>query len=159
MSTVTFVLAVVIGACATMALPHLLIGIKHRGRQNLLFAIGGFVHLYLGTGRFWLGISGCGVRFATLVINFAAPPNLNFREITALGHLNFFGDTVTIPEGVGSPWTHLSELSSLLILAFVVDATLALWRRGGRENRRRGALVGGSIALFIVLAASLSALV
>ena len=201
MSMVTFVWAAVIGACATMALPHLLIGIKHRAWQNLFFALAalsvagiacgelaimhsatteqigraqqwvhvpifflavaivGFVHLYFGTGRLWLGIAGCVVRFATLVINFAAPPNLNFREITALRHLNFLGDTVTMPEGVGSPWTHLSELSSLLILAFVVDATLALWRRGGRENRRRAAVVGGSITLFIVLAAGLSALV
>jgi two-component system sensor kinase FixL len=184
-----------------MALPHLLIGIRHRAWQNLFFALAalsvagiacgelaimhsatteqigraqqwvhvpifflavaivGFVYLYFGTGRLWLGISGCVVRFATLVINFAAPPNLNFREITALRHLNFLGGTVTMPEGVDSPWTHLSELSSLLILTFVVDATLALWRRGGRDNRRRAAVVGGSIMLFIVLAAGLSALV
>ena len=201
MSMVTFVWAAVIGACATMALPHLLIGSKHRAWQNLFFALAalsvagiacgelaimhsvtteqlgraqqwvhvpifflavaivGFVHLYFGTGRLWLGISGCVVRFVTLVIDFAAPPNLNFRVITALRHVNFLGETVTMPEGVGSPWTHLSELSSLLILAFVVDATLALWRRGGRENRRRGAVVGGSLALFIVLAAGLSAVV
>jgi len=201
MSMVTFILALVIGACTTMALPHLLIGIKNRAWQNLFFAVAalsvagiacgelaimhsattgqigraqqvvhvpifflavvivGFIHFYFGTGRLWLGIAGCAVRFATLVINFVAPPNLNFREITALRHLNFLGDTVTIPEGVSSPWTHLSELSSLLILAFVMDATLALWRRGGRDNRRRAAVVGGSIMLFIVLAASLSAMV
>ena len=39
MSMVTFVWAAVIGACATMALPHFLIGIKHRARQNLFFAL------------------------------------------------------------------------------------------------------------------------
>ena len=39
MSMVTFVWAAVIGACATMALPHLLIGIKHRAWQNLFFAL------------------------------------------------------------------------------------------------------------------------
>ena len=198
---VTFVWAVVIGACAMMALPHMLIGIKHRAWQNLFFALAalsvagiacgelaimhsttteqigraqqwihvpifllvvaivGFVHLYFGTGRLWLGISACVVRSVTLVINFAFPPNLSFREITALRHLSFLGDTVAMPEGVGSPWTHLSELSSLLILAFVLDATLVLWLRGGRDNRRRAAVVGGSITLFIVLAAGLSALI
>jgi two-component system, LuxR family, sensor kinase FixL len=201
MSIVTFVWGAIIGACVTMALPHLLIGIRRRAWQNLFFALAalagagiagaelailqatttaqigraqqwvhvpifflaaaivGFVHLSFGTGRLWLGISGCLMRFVTLLINFAAPPNLNFRSITGLRHLDFFGDTVAMPEGVSSPWTHLSELSSLLILAFVADATLALWRRGGRENRRRATLIGGSIALFIALAAGLSALV
>jgi len=200
MSTVTFVWAVVIGACATMALPYLLIGIKDRVWQNLFFAVAalscagiacqelaimhsatteqigraqqwmqvpifffaiaivGFVHLNFGTGRLWLGIAACLVRFVCLVINFVSPPNLNFREITALRHLNFLGDTVAMPEGVGSPWTRLAELGSLLILAFVVDATLALWRRGGREERRRAAVIGGSITLFIVLAAGSFAL-
>ena len=107
MSMVTFVSAAVIGACATMALPHLLIGIKHPAWQNLFFALAalsvagiacgelaimhsatteqigraqqwmhvpifffaiaivGFVHLYFGTGRLWLGISGCVVRFVS----------------------------------------------------------------------------------------------
>ncbi len=201
MSMVTFIWAMVIGACATMALPHLVIGIKHRAWQNLFFALAalsvagiacgelafmhsmtteqigraqqwihvpifllvvaivGFVHFSFGTGRLWLGISGCVVRSVTLVINFASPPNLSFREITGLRHLNFLGDTIAMPEGVVSPWTHLSELSSLLILAFVLNATLALWRRGGRDNRRRAAVVGGSLTLFIVLAAGLSALI
>ena len=39
MGMVTFVWAVVIGACGTMALPHLLVGIRHRGWQNLFFAL------------------------------------------------------------------------------------------------------------------------
>jgi two-component system, LuxR family, sensor kinase FixL len=201
MSTVTFVWAAVIGACATMALPHLLIGIRHRAWENLFFALAalsgagiacgelaimhsttteqisraqqwihvpifllavaivGFIYLNFGTGRLWLGISGLVVRFVTLVVNFAWPPNLNFREITALRHLKVLGDIVALPESTANPWTHLGELSSLLILAFVVDATLALWRRGGREERRRAAVIGGSITLFIVLAAGQAALI
>src|SRR5262245_33492521 len=201
MSMVTFLWAVVIGACGTMAFPHLLVGIRHRAWQNLFFAlvalcvaaiaygelaimrsttteqighsqqwvhvplfflavtIVGFIYLNFGTGRLWLGISGCLIRFLALVINFAAPPNLNFREITGLRHLSFLGDKIAMPEGTANPWTSLSQLSSLLILAFVLDATLALWRRGGRENHRRATLIGGSIALFIVLAAGLSGLV
>ena len=39
MRWVTFIWAVVIGACATMALPHLLIGIKRKTWENLFFAI------------------------------------------------------------------------------------------------------------------------
>src|SRR5438034_3977208 len=39
MSLVTFIWSMVIGACATMALPHLLIGIKGKTWENLFFAI------------------------------------------------------------------------------------------------------------------------
>src|SRR6266404_8172119 len=39
MSWVTFIWATVFGACAIMALPHLLIGLKGRAWENLLFAL------------------------------------------------------------------------------------------------------------------------
>jgi PAS domain S-box-containing protein len=201
MSSVTFIWALVIGACATMALPHLLIGLKQGAWENLLFAvaalavadiaggelaimhartmeeigraqqwthlpvfflvvaIAGFVRLYFGAGRLWLGAAACGVRFVSLVINFASPPNLNFREITAVRQFNFLGETIAMPEGVASVWTRLGELSSLLLLVFVIDASITLWRRRSTENRRRAIVVGGSITLFIVLAAGWSALV
>ena len=201
MSWVTFIWAVVIGACATMALPHLLIGIKRKTWENLFFAIAalsvagigcgelaimhsrtaeeigraiqwthlpvfflvlaivGFVRFYFGTGRLWLGIAACVARLVSLVINFAFPPNLSFREITSLRQFSFLGETIAMPEGVVSPWTHLGELSSLLVLAFVVDASFTLWRRGTSEDRRQAVVVGGSITLFILVAAGLSALV
>jgi two-component system, LuxR family, sensor kinase FixL len=184
-----------------MALPHLLIGMKRRAWENLLFAIAalavagtalgelaimhsrtteeigrtqqwthvpifflvlgiiGFVRSYFGTGRLWLGIAACVMRLISLIINFASPPNLNFREITGLRHFDFLGETIAMPEGVINPWTRLGELSSLLLLAFVIDASLTLWRRGGTEACRRALVVGGSITLFIVLAAGLSALI
>ena len=195
MSSVTFIWALVLGACVTMALPHLLVGVKQRAWENLLFTVAalgvagiafgelhimhsrtpaeigravqwthvplfmiyvgiiGFVGTYFGTGRRWLGITAIGARLVSLTLNFAFPPNLNFREITGLRHLDFLGDTVAMPEGASNPWTRLGELSSLLMLAFVIDASIALWRRGGTENRRRAAIVGGSVTLFILIAA------
>jgi PAS domain S-box-containing protein len=125
----------------------------------LVLAIIGFVRSYFGTGRLWLGIAACGTRLVSLAINFAFPPNLNFREITGLRHFGFLGETVAMPEGVANPWTRLGELSSLLLLAFVIDASFTLWRRGSAEARRRAVVVGGSVTLFIVLAAGLSALI
>jgi two-component system, LuxR family, sensor kinase FixL len=201
MSWVTFIWAFVFGACATMALPHLVIGLKDRAWENLFFAVAslsvagiacgemaimysrtaeeigraiqwthlpifflvlaivGFVRSYFGTGRLWLGIAGCVARLVSLVINFAFPPNLNFREITGLRHLNFLGETIATPQGVINPWTRLGELSSLLLLTFVIDASLTLWRRGGAEARRRAVVVGGSFTFFIVLAAGMSSLI
>ncbi|HEV2842989.1 MAG TPA: PAS domain-containing protein [Chthoniobacterales bacterium] len=183
-----------------MALPHLLIGIKGRTRENLLFAaialavagiafgelavmhsqttqeisralrwthvalfvlfvgVVGFVRSYLGTGRLWLGLAICVVRALMLIINFALAPNANFREITGLRHLDFLGETVSMPLGVLGPGTTLGQLSSLLMLAFVIDASLTLWRRGSAEGRRRAMVVGGSITLFFLVASVLSAL-
>ena len=69
------------------------------------------------------------------------------------------GETIALPDGVASPWTRLAQLSSLLLLAFVVDASVALWRRGRPGDRRRAVVVGGSITVFILLAAGVSALI
>ena len=51
------------------------------------------------------------------------------------------------------------QLSNLLLVAFIVDASIALWRRGGAVARRRAALVGGSLALCVVTAGTFAALV
>ncbi len=199
MSWVTFVWAFVIGACATLALPHLLVGLKGRAWENSFFAVTalavagiafgelavmhsraieeirraqqwthvpvfllsvgvvGFVFSYFGTGRLWLGIAAVGTRLLTLIINFTSP-NLNFREITGLRRFDFLGDPIAMPIGVVNPWTHLGEISTLLMLVFVVDASIRLWRRGSAESRRRAVIIGGSITLFIVIAAGLAAL-
>src|ERR1041384_7266333 len=39
MSWITFVWAMVIGACVVMALPHLLLGLKGKARANLFFVL------------------------------------------------------------------------------------------------------------------------
>ena len=125
----------------------------------LVVALVAFVRLYFHTGRLWLGVTVCAVRFVSLVINFAFPPSLNFSEITTLRHLHFLGETVSVPVGVISPWTRLGELSSLLLLVFVIDASTSLWRQGKAESRHRALVVGGSIAFFILVAAGLTALI
>jgi PAS domain S-box-containing protein len=125
----------------------------------LVVAIVGFVRLYFGTGRLWLGVGGCVARAVSLVINFALPPNLNFRHVVSVRHVEFLGQTVSAPEGVRSSWTRLGELSSLLVLAFVVDASVALWRQGTPESRRRAVVVGGSMVVFIIIAAGIAALI
>ena len=125
----------------------------------LTVSLVGFVHFYFGTGRIWLGIAVCLVRSAALVINFIFSPALNFREITGLRAVPFLGETVSTPIGVMSPWTHLGELSSLLLLVYVVDASIALRRQGNSEKRQRAIIVGGSIALFILLATGGTALI
>ena len=123
----------------------------------LLVSIVWFVRLYLRAGRPWLAWSICGLRTVVLILNFLFTPNLNFREITSLRHLSWWGgEAVSAPVGVPNPWTLIGQLSVLLLLVFFVDATITVWRRG---ERRRALIVGGSSIAFITLALGQSALV
>src|SRR5712675_1977027 len=141
MSWVTLIWAAIVGACVTMALPHLLIALKQRSRVNLMFvlaalsvagvafgeltmmhsqtveqigralqwshlfvfflvlAVTGFVHLYFRSGRLWLGLAACLARLVAVIVNFALPPNVNYRVITGLRPLRFLGEWVALPEG------------------------------------------------------------
>jgi PAS domain S-box-containing protein len=123
----------------------------------LIVSVVWFVRLYLRAGRPWLAWSVCGLRTVALVLNFLLTPNLNYREITSLRHLSWWGgETVSAPVGVPNPWTLVGQLSVLLLLIFLVDATITVWRRG---DRRRALIVGGSAIAFIALSLGQTALV
>ena len=104
-----------------------------------------FVRLYLRAGRWWLAWVVVGVRTLSLILNFIFSPNINYREITALRHIPFIGESVSVAEGVPNPWMLVAQLSLLLLVIFVMDATISVWRRG---DRRQALIVGGSILLF-----------
>ena len=123
----------------------------------LIVSLVWFVRLYLRAGRQWLAWSVCGLRTLTLVLNFLFTPNITYREIRSLRHLSWWGgETVSAPVGVANPWTLVGQLSALLLLIFLVDATITVWKRG---DRRRGLIVGGSGIFFIALALGQPALV
>ncbi len=118
-----------------------------------------FVRLHFQAGRLWLSHATWIVRLGATAFNFISPPHLFYRKLTGLRHADFFGATITVAEGVPSPWLWLSQLSVLLLLIFVADAALALWRRGGDVDRRRAVVIGGSLTFFILLAGALMAVV
>lgn len=118
-----------------------------------------FVRLHFQAGRVWLAHAAWIVRLAGVVFNFARPPQLFYREIRGLRQVDFFGASITVADGVPSSWLWLSQLSVLLLLTFVADASLTLWRRGGSIERRRALVIGGSLSLFILAAGVLMALV
>lgn len=125
----------------------------------LVYSVVGFVQLRFRTGRVWLAYTVCGSRGLITVINFLVEPNVNYRQITALRHLTMpWGETITAAEGVPSPWAGVVFLSVLLTIAFIVDASLTLWRRGGSDNRRRATSLGGSFTFFALVAAGSASL-
>src|SRR6059058_2091283 len=104
-----------------------------------------FVHLYLKAGRQWLAWTVVGVRTLSLILNFIFWPNINFRQMTPLRHVSFLGESVSVAAGVPNPWMLVAQLSLVLLVIFVMDATIAVWRRG---DRRQALMVGGSILFF-----------
>src|SRR5256886_9077151 len=115
----------------------------------IIASLVGFVRLYLKAGRRWLAWTIVGVRTLSLILNFIFSPNINYREITALRHISFLGESVSVAAGVPNPFMLVAQLSLLLLVIFVTDATITAWRRG---DRRQALVVGGSIVLFVVVA-------
>ena len=116
----------------------------------------GFVLFHLKAGRWWLAVATCGVRTAALIANFQAEVNLNFSEITGLKQVPFLGNTVVIPEGVANPWMLLGHLTFVLMILFIGDAMITLWRRG---DRQQAIIFGSSIVFFIIVAPLHAALI
>ncbi len=119
-----------------------------------------FVQFYLRAGRLWLAWSACAMSSLALILNFFCSPNLSYSQIGAVRQLELFGSaTVSVPQGILSWWTTVGEDSSLLLLVFVVDASITLWRRGNRAGRHRAVIVGGSVAIFVMIRAGHTAMV
>ena len=118
-----------------------------------VLSILGFVHSYLDAGRLWLAYAVAGTRLGALVLNFTTGANINFREVTAIDPVSLWGAVVSAPVGMTSPWTVVPQLSNVLLLAFIIDASASLWRRGDPVQRRRALLVGGSLVFCVATVA------
>ncbi|HUA39194.1 MAG TPA: PAS domain S-box protein [Candidatus Sulfopaludibacter sp.] len=114
----------------------------------IVVALVGFVRFYLRAGRPWLGWTVCGLRTVALLLNFLTGQNLNYREVTGLRHIEFFGESISVAAGLVNSWMLIGQFSLLLLLVFVADAMLTVWRRG---DRRQALVTGGSIMLWVLV--------
>jgi two-component system, LuxR family, sensor kinase FixL len=122
----------------------------------LVLSLVAFTRLYLRAGRSWMALSACALQTLTVILNFLFTPNLYFREITAVRHLSWGGEMVSIPVGTPNPWSLLNQVTLLLLFVFFLDATITVWRRGDRE---RALIVGGTTTFFGAIVAAQFALV
>jgi C4-dicarboxylate-specific signal transduction histidine kinase len=110
-----------------------------------------FIRYYLGTGSLWLLGTVVTLRVFVLIFNFLVDPNFNFREITSLGTMRFLGEDVSVVgASVMRSWQWLAGASMLLLIAFVFDAAVRTYLRGGRERRRKALVVGLGIGIPMV---------
>jgi signal transduction histidine kinase len=111
-----------------------------------------FVHLFLGTGRLWLLWTIVAARVAMLVGNYFAHPTFAWREIVALRHVTFLGEQVSVAGPIVlRSWHVVSLVSNALLIAFIADAALRAWRRGGAEGQRKALVVAGGVGLPLTL--------
>ena len=69
----------------------------------IILALVGFVLLRLRAGRLWLAWSICILRTCSLLLDFLVGQNLNYLEVVRLRHIPFFGESVSVAEGVLIP--------------------------------------------------------
>ncbi len=120
----------------------------------------GFVHFYFGAGRSWLAWAASGFRLAGLALNFLTGVNVNFLAVSSLEPVAFWGGAVVAgPVGVVNPWAIVPQIGNLILLMFVIDAAITLWRRGGSDARRRAVVVGGSLVACVAAVAGFAALI
>ena len=121
----------------------------------LLVSIVWFTRFHLRAGWPWLGWAVIATRILMLVMNIFSPPTINFRVITGLHRVSFLGETIFTPEGVLNPWANVGKLSSVLLLIFLITATVEVSRR----KKRVDLFLSGSLMFFITAAALHAALV
>jgi PAS domain S-box-containing protein len=64
-----------------------------------------------------------------MIISFLQPVNLNYSEITSLQSVTLLGESIAVATSTPNPWMLLGNLSNLLVIVFVFDATVSVWRR------------------------------
>jgi two-component system, LuxR family, sensor kinase FixL len=116
----------------------------------------GFVSFYMKAGRPWLAWATCGLRTFVLLPNFLVGQNINYLEISALRRIPFLGESVSVADGVPNPWMLVAQLSLVLLIIFVGDASITTWRRG---DRQKALMIGGSIVLFVLVGLAESTLI
>lgn len=114
----------------------------------IFVSIVGFILAYLRTGCHWLAVAVISLRTVTVGMNFLLDPNINYREITGLREVRYLGDSAAMAIGRPNPMMLVAQIALLLLLIFVLDASVRAWRQG---EKRRVLLTGGSISFFVAM--------
>jgi PAS domain-containing protein len=110
-----------------------------------------FVRLQFRAGRLWLLWTFIAMRCVILLVTFTTAGSFNFERVDSIARISFLGDEVTtVGSAVASRWQWLGSASFLLLMAYLVDAAITLWRGGTGEARRMAINIGSASFLFIL---------
>ncbi|HTL72746.1 MAG TPA: ATP-binding protein [bacterium] len=111
----------------------------------MVISVVGFVRTFFGTGRNWLAWPAVALIFLSQLANFISPVPA-VRHAVAIHRVQTYGgEWFTVPTIASSLWTAIEIASVILAVIFVLDASIALWKKG---ERRRPLIVGGGIIFF-----------
>ena len=113
----------------------------------MVVSVTGFVWSFFGTGRAWLALAGSGLLLLAQIANLVTQVPA-VRHAIAIRKVEAFGVDFTIATVATGPWSVIEIVAVVMVMAFVLDASVSLARRGGR---RRAAIVGGSIIFFFLV--------
>jgi PAS domain S-box-containing protein len=123
----------------------------------IILSLAGFVRLYLRAGRIWLLWTVCGLRIFYLCSTVLSGQTATFHEAAGIRTVPFLGERITVQAVTAPhPWGLLGQLSVWVLMIYVADAAIAVWRRG---DRRLASVVCGSILLFLLPMAGHTALI
>ena len=115
-----------------------------------------FIRVYFQAERRWILIAITALWILFLLLNFASPHTIEFRQISGFyKDTSFWGERFAQAAGEPNPWRYLGDAASALMVIFAVDAAVALWSRGSRS---RAIMVAGT-AVFMLLEGVHNALV
>lgn len=109
------------------------------------------LHTYFGSGRRWLLFAALASRAVAIAVNMACDHGLFFDEITAIKKVSFLGESVSLPVSVLGSWLWVEHVGAFIWIAYIVDASVSLWRKGPGEGRRRVLMIGGGTITILVL--------
>ena len=119
----------------------------------LVIAMAWYVRSYFGTGRRSLAAAITVVWALVLIIDAFSPFSPVFSEISGLRIVETpWGEPFALAKGVVNPLNLFITIADLTFLIFVVDASVAFWRRGERWQAALFGvgIVGGSLVAVIV---------
>jgi len=129
----------------------------HLAAAVFIFGLIGFTWTFLQAGRRWLGWVIVGLRLVILSLNFSPwNASFNWKSIERLETIQFLGESVSMPVGIHSTWSSLGDVTIIMLLVFVIDATASVLRREStRTERKRAVVVGlGMIACVVIAGGS-----
>ena len=108
-----------------------------------------YVAYYARSSRRWLAVAVTAGYAVALVVHVSSPFGLLFTGISEVVRLRLpWGEFFSLARGAPNPWRIVGDLTTLLLIAFVLDAIIGLVRRG----QRRRALRLGAATTFLLLA-------